>query len=277
MKKSDSSLAAAFDIAAAIALEASQLLLASKEKDHNYLGVDVDPSTLRLIEKVVYRKERPAGLSDYDVAQLNELVFWRGVAYEGHMSHDPRAFKWFWNIRMVRSYLATGWTLDELQTADVVEIGCGPLGMIEFLPARKKAGYDPLNCHYAKLFANVRKADVEYYCDLKDLCQANPGGFDLAICFNVLDHTDRPRELFTAYMALLKPGGRFLFQVNTVHPGGPRSPDHGRMHPSPLTIEKVRSWLDEYSEGYDTHVETRPTREHEYPFMAWGRKKDVGD
>jgi hypothetical protein len=73
-------------------------------------------------------------------------------------------------------------------------------------------------------------------------------------------------------MALLKPGGRFLFQLNTVKDGETRSEVHASMHPSPFTREAICDWIGRYSRGFRQHYVDEPTAENEYFFMAWGRK-----
>ena len=102
-------------------------------------------------------------------------------------------------------------------------------------------------------------------------CPPRPA-LDLAICFNVLDHTRDSRKLFDSFMSLVKPGGRFLLQVNTVREGADRLPEHARMHPSPLTVETVRSWLAEYSSRCQDVLSAEPTPFGEYFFMSFGYK-----
>lgn len=255
-----------------IAEKASQELLRLKEPNKNYLGEDIDPETLSLIDRLEHRPASVSCLSPFQVAQLKELAFWRWVAYEGYMGNDPRSFPWFQRLFMTGIFLQTGWNMDELHNANVVEIGCGPLGMIEYLPGKRKVAYDPLNEHYSKLFRNARNPDIEYTVDFSGLLRAGCGTFDLGICFNVLDHTTEPRALFDSFMDLIKPGGRFLFEVNTVKEGEPQTETHRKMHPSPFTAEKIGAWLDEYGRGYQKTHADQPSPENEYFFMAWGYK-----
>ena len=210
------------------------------------------------------------GLSAYEVAQLNELGFWRWVAFEGYNGKDPRTFPWSMRVFMTGMFLKTGWPLDGFASA--VEIGCGPLGMIEFLPVARRVGFDPLNEHYSRLFSKARGSGVEYVSDLDALCQASAGSFDLGICFNVLDHAADARLLFDAFASLIKPGGRFLFQINTVRAGDPRPTEHAKMHPSPLTVEQVREWLASLGTAEGEDLAAEPSAENEYFYVAWGRK-----
>ena len=238
----------------------------------NCLGDDLDPATLALMQRVLAGGPEATGLCGDDEAQIHELAFWRGVAFYGYLDVAPKNFPAFQKDGMLKSFAKTGWSPEEFRNCDLVEIGCGPLGMIEYLPGRRKAACDPLNAHYARLFRRARSDQIFYCSHIEDLLPANAQAFDLAICYNVLDHTRTPRKLFESFMELVKPGGRFLFQVNTVREGVERPVEHARMHPSPFTAEKIRSWIDQYSGDCQTFLETNPTSLNEYFFMAFGRK-----
>ena len=237
---------------------------------HNCLGDDLDPDTLALMKCARELGPESAGLSGDAEAQIFELEFWRGVAFYGYQQVPPKDFAAFQRDWMLSCFAKTGWRLKKLRRCDLAEIGCGPLGMIEFLPGRRKVACDPLNEHYARLFRHARSGTVRYCSRLEELLPAEAGAFDLAICFNVLDHTREPRQLFDSFMALVKPGGRFLLQVNTVKEGAERPAEHARMHPSPLAVETVRSWLAEYSSRCEDVLSAEPTAVGEYFFMSFG-------
>lgn len=238
----------------------------------NVLGDDLDPETLDLITRFVGNQEDVPGLTEHQKAQLHEIAFWRWVAFVGYNGQPPAAFPAHQRGWMLENFRRTGWSSWWLRYKSVAEIGCGPLGMIEFLPGRRKAAFDPLNSGYDKLFRKVRRNAVEYFRELGPLVESGRESFDLAICFNVLDHATDPRILFDAFMALIRPNGRFLFQLNVVKAGEERPEAHARMHPSPFTREEISAWLDEYSKGYRTRFDAQPTADNEYFFMAWGRK-----
>lgn len=265
------------DIAAETCAEASRHLCAVKEPNTNYLGDDVDRETLRAIERLHARPETAERMSVSQVAQLQELAYWRWTAFEGYGQNDPRAFAWSQRLFMTTSFMRTGWSVSELKDWAIVEIGCGPLGMVEFLPGRRRVGFDPLNRHYDRLFSKVRRGGVEYTDDLESVLAGDAGSFDLGICFNVLDHTVEPRALFDAFMSLIAPGGRFLVQVNTVRDGYARSEAHSQMHPSPFTSEKIASWLAAASDDLSTFLADTPSADNEFFFMGWGSRAVGGE
>jgi SAM-dependent methyltransferase len=249
--------------------ETSQQLLPTKQKHHNYLGEDVEPKVLADIECCMQGTKT---FLPYQEAQLRELAFWRWVAYEGYNGDDPRTFRLLQLQFMLRNFMKTGWSLRQLASQSVVEIGCGPLGMIDFLPAARAVGFDPLNRHYSRLFGRVRSPEVDYVDDLGALSARHRGTFDVGICFNVLDHTDDPRHIYETYLRLIRPGGRFLIQVNTVRDGYPRTAEHQSMHPSPFSAEKITAWVREVCDAPTLECTDQPSGDNEFWFMAWGRK-----
>jgi SAM-dependent methyltransferase len=234
------------------------------------LGEDVDAETLDLMNLVAHHGEEVPGMTEHQRAQLYELSFWRHVAIHGYATTPAIDFPKMQGDMMISCFKRTGWNLARFWFASIVEIGSGPLGMIEYLPGRRKEAFDPLVPHYQKLFHKAQRGRVRYHSDLGQLLAQGKGQFDLGICFNVLDHTTDPRGLLAAYMSLIKQGGRFLFQVNTV--GGPRSELHGRMHPSPLSPDTVRAWIGDYSSDFREYFKEERTEENEHFFMLWGHK-----
>ena len=244
-----------------------------EKKYINYLGGDISPKKISLLESIV--KGKPEVLKKYSknqIASFHELAFWRWVAYEGYLSYHPIAFSWFQKLRMFELFLTTGWEAQDFAEKKIIEVGNGPLGMIECIPGHKKVGYDPLNDDYSKLFSKVRSKEIIYKSDMSNL-KKEKNDYDLLICINTLDHTDEPEELFSDLMRALNKGGRFIIQVNTVKEGWPRNSEHKAMHPSPLTEKEMLSLISQYSQKYDHFTSDKPTLEGEFFFMAWGCKK----
>jgi SAM-dependent methyltransferase len=106
----------------------------------------------------------------------------------------------------------------------VIDIGCG-IGRIEnsiFSEVRSVLGVDVSSEMIALAKQKVRAANVDFRTlDGKSLNDVESGSYDLAISFMVFQHL--PRLVTAAYMAetarVLKPGGRFLFQLSLGTPG----------------------------------------------------------
>lgn len=262
----------AIDQAAELCKAAGSRLRAG-EALRNPCGDDLDQADLDLIAAVA--AGRSTGLSPWQEAQARELEFWRWVALHGYDGKDPLMFPLFQEHFMVSTFYRTGWAMAEFREAAILELGCGPLGMIEYLPGKRRTAYDPLNDKYSRLFANFRDRTIEYLSDRRQLLD-DKSSFDLAICHNVLDHTDDPAGWFNDLFGKLKIGGRFIFQVYLSKPGLPQSVEHRRMHPSPLAFNQVMGWLAANSETFEHWYETEANSDNEFSFFSWGTKTRDG-
>jgi len=104
------------------------------EVPSNPCGDDLGQSDLDLIEAV--KAGRCAALSPWQDAQIREMLFWRSVAFCGYRG-KPQMFPLHQELLMASTFYRTGWRMAEFRYAAVVELGCGPLGMIEYLPAAR--------------------------------------------------------------------------------------------------------------------------------------------
>lgn len=235
----------------------------------NRLGDDIDGDTLSDIEKLFAGKLGP--VSAWREAQLRELAFWRWVAFEGYQNLIPDLFPLYQEHFMVSTYFRTGWSLQRFSRQAIFELGCGPLGMIEYIPGRRRVAFDPLNAHYSRLFAKCRSRDIQY-CSRKEELASLSDKFEFVVCHNVIDHTDDPAWWFNTLFDMLKQDGDFLFQVNLTRREVPQSSEHMKMHPSPITREQILEWLAAQSTKFDYYEDKAPSADGEFYFMAWGKK-----
>lgn len=192
-------------------------------------GVDLSSHLVEKINSVLNGSYVPS--DPYEEAQLRELAFWRWVAYEGYAGKPPMDFFNHQQKFMTSCYQKTGWSIDKFRNQEIFELGCGPVGMIEFVQGVKRSAFDPLNEFYSLLFEKLRSSDIRYVSKREEVvCLPS---VDFGICFNVLDHTDNAQDWFDLFIGTIKAGGHFLLQVNTVREGFERTEEHNRMHPSP--------------------------------------------
>lgn len=235
---------------------------------HPKLGEDIDPQTLDKVTGLLGGTYTPE-TSDEN-AQLRELAFWRWVAYEGYGTQPPERFPEQQRLLMSSCYDRTGWEKDRFSDKAIFELGCGPLGMIEYVTALKRYAFDPLNQHYSKLFKKARSKDINYLVHESQLA-AIPK-VDLGICFNVLDHTPDAKTYFDLLLSMIVEGGAFLIQVNTIKHELKRTAEHESMHPSPLTFEQIKVWVQAVSHDVKYELSDQPSPDNEFFFMCWGTK-----
>lgn len=238
-----------------------------RDQNCNFLGGDIDPDLLEESNRAAAGIH--SGMDAGSSAQLQELAFWRYVAFAGYAGEDPRVFPMRQKQFMVETFWKTGWTLGSLEGETLLEVGCGPLGMCEFLPVKSGVAIDPLNEQYSLLFEKVRSKALRHKVSLEGIAD---GEFDFVICHNVIDHASNPDVLFNSAFRKLKRGGRFLFQVNLCDDNVPRTDAHKAMHPSPFDFDQIKDWISCKSQDFEFQKETEPSVDGEYYFLAWGTK-----
>ena len=246
--------------------EVNDILKPCKNNRINYLGSDVSKYMLKEIKFLSKGK-------DSKCPSVRELSFWRWVAFEGYDGLDPRLFKYKQKLFMLGSFAMTGWDAKAYKGKCILEVGCGPYGMIEIFPDESiRLAFDPLNDEYDQLFSKIRSETIKYTSVWKEVTEKKQE-FDLAICFNVLDHTDDPEKVLAQMMAALKSGGQFLIQVNTVRDGYERTAEHKKMHPSSIKANEMQKIISEYCNSFKCDISNTPSADNEFWFMVWGHKK----
>ena len=235
----------------------------------NPLGQDIAADEIAAIHRVL--SGNACDLPPYREAQLRELAFWRWVAFEGYNGNDSRTFPLHQEQLMVSTFYRTGWSLADFIEQKILELGCGPLGMIEYIPASLRVAFDPLNVQYSQLFSKCRSSDIKYLSEHADWASLE-ADFDFAICHNMIDHTEDPAYWFNTFFQKLRFSGRFLFQVNLSRSDVAQSDDHRRMHPAPFAEAQIMEWLQAKSDDFDFHISDQPSVDGEFYFLAWGRK-----
>ncbi len=235
----------------------------------NTVGRDIDIEELQAIERIFSGEN--VGLSAEREAQLRELAFWRWVAFEGYAGSDPRAFPFLQEHLMVSTFYRTGWMRSDFLGKCIIELGCGPLGMIEYLPANDRIAFDPLNRQYDRLFSHYRSDNIQYLSNPEDFDAVNLSA-DLVICHNVLDQTSDPSDAFNRLFEKLKLGGQFLIQVNLSRDGVAYADEHRRTRPAPITLHQISDWLSGQSIDFEHSLGSEPTDTGETYFLAWGTK-----
>lgn len=103
----------------------------------------------------------------------------------------------------------------------VVDVGCGPVGVISVVEAQKKVGVDPLIDEFRRIFKDL-EPDVEYINAKAEDLPLPDDYVDVVFCVNTLNHVQDPERALRQIARILKPEGPFYFDVHD----NPRSPEH---------------------------------------------------
>jgi SAM-dependent methyltransferase len=104
-------------------------------------------------------------------------------------------------------------------TTRILEIGCGPAGILTFLPSRNRYAIDPLEDHFSSIenFVSNRDKSIQYKKAMGEDLPYEDLFFDFIIMDNVLDHSESPEKVIEEMHRVLKQGGIVYFRQNTYH------------------------------------------------------------
>lgn len=102
----------------------------------------------------------------------------------------------------------------------VLDLGCGPGDIVQYLPAVRYVGYD-INPAYIERARRRFGARAEFHCRPVDPSLHPGSDFDVVIAHGVLHHLDdeEARTLFQVARRALKPGGRLVTLDGCYEPG----------------------------------------------------------
>jgi SAM-dependent methyltransferase len=146
-------------------------------------------------------------------AQEYERTFWQRLADEieaGTREH----LNWYkWRAaQLERSLSAVG----AGQTGKVLEIGSGPVGIVNFLEWGERYAIDPLEEFYRTRpsLVALRNPNVIYLHGTGEQLPFESGSCSLIIIDNVIDHTYAPGKIFAEMHRVLRPDGHLYLSVN---------------------------------------------------------------
>jgi SAM-dependent methyltransferase len=218
--------------------------------------------------------ETRIGWTRWQEAQAYEQGFWRRLGAQIAAGSREQLNWYHWRARELERRLAP---FPDFRSDDsaVLEIGSGPIGIINFLAWGERYAIDPLEHFYRTkpALVSLRQSDVTYLDGTGERLPFETGSCALVVVDNVIDHTYSPGKILDEVRRVLKPGGLLYLSVNVhtrwgalLHEGlAALRIDKG--HPYTFTSESLRKmlgahWFAVLSEEVDEYRQARHQDRH---------------
>jgi len=184
-------------------------------------------------------------------AQEYEQMFWQRAA-DRISKNSAGQLSWYaWKAGEMEKRLEG--FIDEARKSEikVVELGCGPIGIISYLKWGKRYAVDPLEQFYAsnEVLTKLRDPEVAYIKGTGENLPFENAQFELAILDNVIDHVHEADRVLKEVRRVIDENGKLYLAVN-IHTtwGGMLHAilsktriDKG--HPYTFTLSSIRSFI----------------------------------
>lgn len=163
--------------------------------------------------------------------QIKWTRWWQAQEYEQH-SWKRRALRiengteeqlnWYdWKARRLEQRLAS-LPHPRPRTGRILEIGSGPIGLVNSLEWGERYAIDPLEEFYNQTpsLVRLRRPGATYLIGTGEWLPFEDASCALVIIENVLDHTYAPAKILQEISRVLEPGGDLYLLVNVRTRGG---------------------------------------------------------
>jgi SAM-dependent methyltransferase len=188
-------------------------------------------------------------------AQAYEKAYWQRLGDDIETGIRGRLDWYAWRAQQLEK------RLDGIHVANrsgkVLEIGSGPIGIVNFLGWGERYALDPLEHFYGTrpTLVGLRNPAVRYQAGTGEDLLFDDESCSLVIIDNVLDHTYEPGRILTQVARILRPDGHLYLAVNVhtlwgalLHTGlAVLQIDKG--HPYTFTSDRLRRFVKAH--GFD--------------------------
>lgn len=153
--------------------------------------------------------------SRWSKAQEYEQSFWRRLG-DGIQAGTREHLDWYeWRARQLERRLGSAGGPGG-GSGRILEIGSGPIGIVNFLDWGERFAIDPLEHFYRTRpsLVALRRPGVTYLDGTGERLPFDDASCALVIIDNVIDHTYAPRTILHEIRRVLGPGGRLYLSVN---------------------------------------------------------------
>jgi SAM-dependent methyltransferase len=152
----------------------------------------------------------------WDIAQDYERLYWQKRSERMASGVNDRLMWYSWRAREMEKRLDNCLVIPDRSGLRALEIGCGPVGIINFLFCGERHAVDPLEEYYRDnpLLSTIRDKEVIYRQGKGESLPFEDGYFDLIILDNVLDHVEETERVISEINRVLRPGGLLYLTLN---------------------------------------------------------------
>jgi SAM-dependent methyltransferase len=184
-------------------------------------------------------------------AQAYEKSFW-SMSAEKIISGKVSQLTWYaWKASELEKRLQF-YIKDEMRNrARILEIGSGPIGIVNFLKWGKRYAIDPLEDFYqsSPVLTQLRNSDINYRSGKGENLPFESDHFSLVILDNVLDHVQSTEDVLKEIRRVLSDDGVLYLVVNLHTKWGAflhailskLKVDEG--HPYSFTVRSIRDFI----------------------------------
>jgi ubiquinone/menaquinone biosynthesis C-methylase UbiE len=155
-------------------------------------------------------------LNRWRKAQKYERLYWMKTA-EKIVAGSTGQLGWYeWKYNEMEKHLLPFIDRERYDLYRIIEIGCGPIGIIKYINRGRRYGLDPLEEFYKsnETLTQLRDSRVQYLEGTGEQIPFEENFFDLVISDNVLDHVYDTNLVMREIFRVLKPGGYLYLIVN---------------------------------------------------------------
>ncbi|MCI0409505.1 MAG: class I SAM-dependent methyltransferase, partial [Acidobacteria bacterium] len=141
-------------------------------------------------------------------AQAYERAYWEGEAVRIRHGVVDSPDGWYrWKAQQMEKHLAGLLPEEQRRNAKVLEVGCGPVGIVSLLGWGERHALDPLDDFYRsqEVFSKYRDPAVHFQKGMGERLPFEDDGFDLIILENVLDHVHQADRMLQEVSRVLHP------------------------------------------------------------------------
>jgi SAM-dependent methyltransferase len=152
-------------------------------------------------------------------AQEYERGFWQRLGQSIEVGTTPQLDWYRWRAARLEELLALA-PGSKPAAGKVLEIGSGPIGIVNFLEWGERYAIDPLESFYRQQpsLVRLRNSGATYIAGSGERLPFDDASCALVIIDNVIDHTYAPEKILQEISRVLEPSGRLYLSVN-VHTG----------------------------------------------------------